>query len=115
MPTPIEIKPLDGYKIWLRYEDGVEGEVDLSDVAGKGVFSAWNDRAFFESARLDEYGDIAWGDEIGLCQDALYMEITGKTVDEVLPVITYAPTPTPFDGDMARGLEPSVRSDGHHA
>ena len=114
MPTPIEIKPLDGYKIWLRYEDGVEGEVDLSDVAGKGVFAAWNDRAFFESARLDEYGDIAWGDEIGLCQDALYMEITGKTVDEVLPVI-HPPTPTFLNGDMARGLEPPARSDGHHA
>ena len=108
MPTPIEVKPLEGYKIWLRYEDGVEGEVDLSDVAGKGVFAAWDDRAFFESARLDEYGDIAWDDEIGLCQDALYMEITGKTVDEVLPVI-YAPTSTFFDGDMARGLEPPVR------
>ena len=115
MPTPIEIKPLDGYKIWLRYEDGVEGEVDLSDVAGKGVFAAWNDRAFFESARLDEYGDIAWGDEIGLCQDALYMEITGKTVDEVLPVITYAPTPILFDGDTARGLETPAHSDVHHA
>ena len=114
MPTPTEVKPLDGYKIWLRYEDGVEGEVDLSDVAGKGVFAAWDDRAFFESVELDEYGDIAWDDEIGLCQDALYMEITGKTVDEVLPVI-HSPTPTFFDGDMARGLEPSIRSEGHHA
>ena len=40
--------------------------------------------------KLGEYGDIAWGDEdeIGLCQDALYMEITGKTVDEVLPVVS---------------------------
>ena len=114
MPKPTEIKPRDGYKIWLRYEDGVEGEVDLSDVAGKGVFAAWDDRAFFESARLDEYGDIAWNDEIGLCQDALYMEITGKTVDEVLPVI-HPMTSMLFDGDMARGLDASIRSDGHHA
>ena len=114
MPTPIEVKPREGYKIWLRYEDGVEGEVDLSDVAGKGVFAAWDDRAFFESVELDEYGDIAWDDEIGLCQDALYMEITGKTVDEVLPVI-HPPTPAFFDGDIARGLEPSIRSEGHHA
>ena len=110
MPSPIAVKPLEGCKIWLRYEDGVEGEVDLSDVAGKGVFAAWDDRAFFESVRLDEYGDIAWGDEdeIGLCQDALYMEITGKSIDEVLPVI-YAPTPIFFDGDMICGLEPPVR------
>ena len=86
MPTPIEVKPRDGYKIWLRYEDGVEGEVDLSDVAGKGVFAAWDDRAFFESARLDEYRAVRWGEDIDICSDAIYMEITGKTVDEVLAV-----------------------------
>ena len=85
MPTPIEVKPREGYKIWLRYEDGVEGEVDLSDVAGKGVFSAWDDRAFFESARLDESRAVRWGEDIDVCSDAIYMEITGKTVDEVLP------------------------------
>ena len=87
MPSPIAVKPLEGCKIWLRYEDGVEGEVDLSDVAGKGVFAAWDDRAFFESVRLDEYRAVRWGEDIDICSDAIYMEITGKTVDEVLPVV----------------------------
>ena len=86
MPTPIEVKPRDGYKIWLRYEDGVEGEVDLSDVAGKGVFAAWDDRAFFESVKVNGYRAVRWGEDIDVCSDAIYMEITGKTVDEVLPV-----------------------------
>ena len=87
MPSPTEVKPLEGCRIWLRYEDGVEGEVDLSDVAGKGVFAAWDDRAFFESVRLDEYRTVRWGEDIDICSDAIYMEITGKTVDEVLPVV----------------------------
>ena len=26
------------YRLRVRFSDGVEGEVDLSDVAGKGVF-----------------------------------------------------------------------------
>ena len=111
---PITVEPRNGYKIWLRYSDGVEGEVDLSHLTGKGVFRAWDDRAFFESVKLDEYGDIAWGDDIDMCQDALYMELTGKTLDEILPVL-YAPTPIFFDGDMVCGLEPSVRSNNHNA
>ena len=32
---PVAVEPRDGYRIWLRYADGVEGEVDLSAVAGK--------------------------------------------------------------------------------
>ena len=41
MPKPVEVKALSQYRIWLRYDDGVQGEVDLSDVAGRGVFQAW--------------------------------------------------------------------------
>ena len=73
----IAVSPMDGYRIWLRYSDGVSGEVDLSDFAGRGVFSAWNDQSVFESVRLDEYGAVAWGDDIDLCADALYARLTG--------------------------------------
>jgi hypothetical protein len=38
MFTPIEVKPLDNYRLWIKYSDGVEGVVDLSDFAGDGVF-----------------------------------------------------------------------------
>ena len=38
IPRPVEVKPLENFRIWLRYDDGTEGEVNLSDVAGRGVF-----------------------------------------------------------------------------
>lgn len=82
---PVAVAPREGYRIWLRYADGVEGEVDLSDLAGKGVFTAWNDRRFFERVYISEWRSIAWSDEIELCPDALYMEITGKTAEEIIP------------------------------
>ena len=81
---PTAVEPREGYRIWLRYSDGVTGEVDLSDLAGHGVFAAWQDRAFFESVRLIEGGAVAWGEDIDLCPDALYLEITGKAVEEVM-------------------------------
>lgn len=43
MPKPIEVKPLENYRIQVEFSDGVEGIVDLSDLVGKGVFSAWLD------------------------------------------------------------------------
>lgn len=82
---PVAVAPREGYRIWLRYADGVEGEVDLSHLAGKGVFVVWHDRHFFERVYISEWRTIAWSDEIELCPDALYMEITGKTPEEVMP------------------------------
>lgn len=38
MVLPTEVRPLSGYRIWIGYDDGESGEVDLSHLAGKGVF-----------------------------------------------------------------------------
>ena len=83
---PIAVKALEGYRIWIKFDDGIEGELDLSHHAGRGVFKAWEDREFFEAVRLSPYQVIVWGEDLELCANALYMELTGKTVDEVLPV-----------------------------
>jgi len=52
MFKPIEVKALADYKIWVKYSDGVEGEVDLSHLAGKGVFKVWNDYSAFEKVYI---------------------------------------------------------------
>ena len=80
---PVEVKPLPNFHIWIRYNDGVCGEINLSDVAGKGVFEAWNRPGFFEKVHLTSHRQIAWDNEIDLCPDALYMELTGKSWDEL--------------------------------
>ena len=77
MTRPTAVEPRMGYRIWIRYSDGVEGEVDLSHLAGRGVFKAWNDRSCFEGVRITEYDAIAWSEELELCPDALYMKVTG--------------------------------------
>ena len=85
MIDPIAVEAREGFRIWLRYSDGEEGEVDLSDLAGGGVFSARDDRACFKSVHVTEYGAIAWSEELELCPDALYMRLTGKSVGAVMP------------------------------
>ena len=85
--TAMEVVPRNGYRIWLRYSDGVCGEVDLSDFAGRGIFAAWSDREFFEKVHVSRYGSIAWSDEVELCEDALYLRLAGKSVEEVMPVV----------------------------
>ena len=52
MIRPTEVEPREGYRIWLRYSDGTSGEIDLSHLAGRGVFKDWNDRACFETVHI---------------------------------------------------------------
>ena len=85
IPRPVEVKALKNFRIWLRYDDGAKGEVDLSDLAGHGVFKAWNDAEFFGSVRLGSHGAIEWGDDIDICPDAMYLRLTGKSPEEIFP------------------------------
>ena len=85
MIRPIEVEAREGYRIWIRYSDGAEGEIDLSDLVGKGVFAAWNEPGYFEKVHIDDSGAVAWSDEIDLCPQSLYMDLTGKSVEEVMP------------------------------
>ena len=83
MIRPTEVKARAGYRIWLRYSDGSEGEVDLSDLAGKGIFAAWNEPGYFERVHITDHRSIAWDDDLEICPDTVYMELTGKTLEEL--------------------------------
>ena len=80
-----EVKPLPSFRVWIRFHDGVEGVIDLSDLAGKGIFSKWNDKEYFNSVHIDsESHTITWPGGIDLCPDTLYAEITGKDIASFL-------------------------------
>ena len=85
MIRPIEVEPRERHRIWLRYSDGTAGELDLSYLVGRGVFKVWEESARFETVYIGPAGGIAWGEDVELCPDALYMRLTGKSPSEVIP------------------------------
>jgi len=85
MRKPIEVKALKNYRLRLKFSDGVEGEVDLSGFAGRGVFALWNDYSKFEQVHIGDSGEIAWNEDVDMDSDTMYMKITGKTVEELFP------------------------------
>lgn len=85
MPTPIEVKPLDNYRLWIKYSDGTEDIVDFSDHVGVGVFAQWSDPGEFQRVHIGPHGELAWNEEIEICSDALYLKITGKKPEDLFP------------------------------
>ncbi len=78
---------LENYKLEVAFDDGVCGEVDLSDYVGKGVFALWLDPHFFEQVRIGSVGELVWGDKIDLCPDSIYLKVIGKNPEEVFPAL----------------------------
>ncbi len=73
------------YKLYLEYDDGIKGEADLSHLVGIGVFEAWNDPAVFEAVTVGKHGEIRWTKDLELCADAIYLQITGKSAEDLFP------------------------------
>ncbi len=88
----IKADVLDGYRLDLVFQDGTHGTVDLSDLAGRGVFSLWNDYAEFRKVRIGTTGELVWADQIDLCPDSLYLKVTGKKPEDIFPRLKHQRT-----------------------
>ena len=78
----IEVRPLDCFRLHLRFEDGVEGTIDLSKhIQLEGVFAPLADPGFFKQVRVNsELGTIVWPNGADLDPDVLYAEISGNPI-----------------------------------
>jgi hypothetical protein len=79
------VKVLKQYQLDLKFDDGSCGIVDLSNLAGHGIFSRWEDYAEFQKVKIGDTGELIWGDKIDLCPDSLYLEVTGKKPEDIFP------------------------------
>lgn len=85
MYKPIKVKAFKKYTIWVKYEDGTEGEIDLSHLAGKGVFKIWETNSNFEKVYIDkESGAIAWNDQLDICADNVYYKLKKLDPEDAL-------------------------------
>ena len=85
----VGVKALEGFRIWVKLSNGIEGELDLTPLASKPWFEPWADRKIFEDVRIPPHGrDIRWGDDgldrdMVLCIIWLYTELTGNSWEDL--------------------------------
>src|SRR5690606_4992844 len=75
-----EARPLDLFRLFLRFDDGQSGEIDIRDlVPFDGVFAPLRDPEFFAQVRINpELGSIEWPNGADLDTQVLYSRITGQ-------------------------------------
>jgi len=65
------------YHVWIRFEDGLEGELSLAHLVGRGVFASWSDEEEFHRVFVDdESGTIAWPGGLDLAPNALHRRLS---------------------------------------
>ena len=72
----VEARYLSGYTIWLRFSDGVAGEVDLGAELEGEVFQPLHDQEMFRSFVLHpELHTIVWPNGADLAPEFLHGQV----------------------------------------
>ena len=66
------------YCLSVEFEDGVKGEVDLSDRLFGPVFEPLKDPDFFARVAIDEFGAVCWPNGADIAPDALYETLVAR-------------------------------------
>lgn len=69
----VEARYVGGYTVWLRFEDGTQGEVDLSRELVGPIFDALRDVEYFRNLSVNaEIGTIVWPNGADFAPEFLY-------------------------------------------
>ena len=82
MERVVVVRALPGYRLAVEFEDGVRGEVDLSQRLFGPVFEPLRDPARFAEVGIDEFGAICWPTGADLAPDALHADLARTTAGQ---------------------------------
>lgn len=66
--------PLGGFRVWLRFDDGLTGEVDLADALDGPVFTPLRDPTYFAAFVVND--TLTWPNGADLAPEFLYERVT---------------------------------------
>jgi len=87
----VEARFLGGHRLFIRFEDSVEGEIDLETlISFHGVFEPLKDPKEVAKVKVDpELGTICWESGADLDPDVLYAKIAGESIELREPAPTF--------------------------
>ena len=74
-PEVVNVKPGEDYTLYVWFENGEEGILDMKPYLDRGIFRELRDISMFNSVR-PFIGTIQWANEADLCPDTVYLDST---------------------------------------
>lgn len=84
IPRLVEARYLGGYRVWLRFKDGLEGELDLADEMWGEVFEPLKAETEFAKLKADpELHTLVWPNGADFAPEWLWSEVRASKLAEV--------------------------------
>jgi hypothetical protein len=79
----IEVRPIKDYRLWLKFDDGIAGDVDISKIVDfKGVFKPLQNKTYFRRVRIvKDMGTISWPNDADIDPLVLHSAVTGEPIE----------------------------------
>lgn len=72
----IRVEVVGDHRLWLGFEDGIEGEINFSTRDWRGVFEPLRDPSYFGRVRLDRgLGTIVWPNGADIAPETLHERV----------------------------------------
>ncbi len=71
-----KVRPEPDYRLYLEFEDGVKGTIDLTDRLFGEVFEPLKSMDVFSQVSIDEFGAVCWPNGADLAPDGLYEKLS---------------------------------------
>lgn len=80
IPIAIHVKALSGYRLYVEFDDGVAGEIEMADRLFGPAFEPLHNIDEFNKVFVDEFGAIAWPCGVDLAPDAIHRRLTAAVL-----------------------------------
>jgi hypothetical protein len=72
----VQVKALEGHRLWVRFNDGLEGVYAVEPARRGGVFQPLQDPAVFKAVSInDDFGCVEWPGGADLCPTSMHEEL----------------------------------------
>lgn len=76
MNDVVEVRYVRDYTVWVRFQDGTSGEVDIRPSFKGPVFEPLREIEFFKQVRVDpEIGTVVWPNGADIAPETLYERV----------------------------------------
>ena len=75
MEKLVKVEARNGFKLYVEFDDGSRGEVDISRRLFGPMLEPLNDPDFFARVTLDAFGAPCWPNGADWAPDALYLAV----------------------------------------
>jgi len=82
IPLLKQAQARDGYKLFVEFNDGINGIIDLSKWKNHPAFADWSLEDNFKKFKITDNKKIEWNENIDMDPDSFYLQLINKTFEE---------------------------------